>query len=264
MTRDCAPIRDRTPASQRPPPAETLAFSIVTRAVGALTATLVLTSPLAAQAGAGTGMLAPTRPEGPGERVVYVSSGFRNHAAGDLVPVVAEVEWAGEMGFDEGAWGAVAGGGVLLTPARRLETGFTFGGALLRDLRGARGTLERTPLRLLLGASYLQVEEPGAGTWRQWDVPVGVSLGLVGPVPGLEARAWAVRRPAVVGGADWHAGPAGGLSVGAQLHSSRGGLAGFGVRLAADLLVGAAPGSGPGGAVEWGASAGIGYLHTLF
>ncbi|NIP60735.1 MAG: hypothetical protein GWM92_20155, partial [Gemmatimonadetes bacterium] len=114
-----------------------------------------------------------------------------------------------------------------------LDTGFTVGGALLRDLRGARGTLDRTPLRLLLGASYLQVEETGAGTWRRWDVPVGVSLGLVGPVPGLEARAWAaprlqlrVRRPVVVGGADWHAGPAGGLTVGAQLHSSRGGLAG--------------------------------------
>lgn len=260
-------IRARTPASRRP----AAAFSIVSRAVGILSAALVLVSPLAAQAGAGAGMLAPTRPEGPAERVVYLSTGFRNHAAGDLVPLLAEVEWAGEMGFDEGAWGAVAGGGVLLTPTGRLDTGFTVGGALLRDLRGARGTLERTPLRLLLGASYLQVEEPGAGMWRQWDVPMGVSLGLVGPVPGLEARAWAaprlqlrVRRPAIVGGGDWSAGLGGGLSLGTQLHSSRGELAGFGLRVAADLLVGAAPGPGPGGTVEWGASAGIGYLHTVF
>lgn len=214
--------------------------------------------------------MAPPRPEGPGELVVYLTSGFRDHATGDLVPLVAEIEWAGELGFDSNAWGAVAGGGPLFTPDDGLEPGFTLGGALLYDLRGARGTITRWPLRLLLGASYLQLEEPGAGTWKQWDVPLALTAGLVGPAPGVEARLWAspraqlrIRRPAG-GDGSWSVGPGAGLAVGAQLHPSQGALQGFGARLGADLLVGAAPGPGPGDAVEWGLSAGIGYLHTLF
>lgn len=230
---------------------------------------LSLGAPLAAQAGAGAAMTAAPRAEGPGELLVHAASGFRDHHVGDLVPLLVEVEWAGELDFDASAWGVVVGAGALLTPGGHLDTGLTLGAGFLHDVRGARGTLSQPGIRLLLGASWLRVEEPLAGTWKQWDLPLAVTVGVVGPAPGLEGRLWAAPRIQLraawgpsPGEAAWDTSMGGGLSLGFQGHLSGGALAGFGGRIAADALV--IDGLRPGGDLEWGVSLGIGYLHTLF
>lgn len=237
--------------------------------VAGLMSIVALAAPLSAQAGAGAAMTAAPRAEGPAELLVHLASGFRDHHVGDAVPLVVELEWAGELDFDASAWGVRVGAGMLLTPGGHLDTGLTLGAGLLHDVRGARGTLSRPGIRLLLGASWLRVEEPLAGTWRQWDLPLAVTVGVVGPAPGLEGRLWAAPRIQLraargpsPGEAGWHTSMGGGLSLGFQGHLSGGALAGFGGRITADALV--IDGLRPGRDLEWGASLGIGYLHTLF